>query len=257
VIGSFDRVAARYDETRGGDERGAALAVALDRHLLASGRSATHATVIEIGVGTAVIAAAMRRRGWVVTGLDIAADMLAIGKRRLPGALVCADAARLPLRHQSVDAVYGVWVLHVVQSVSDVVAEVSRVLRPGGRFVYVPSRPERPASDVDEILAELGVALRGGRLRADRAAAVREVSAGLGLSVLESATVLAGGRSVSPAEAARHLIERAWSPLWNTTDTQWDRHVQPAIDALTALPDSARQRTHQERYDVVIAERVP
>jgi ubiquinone/menaquinone biosynthesis C-methylase UbiE len=56
---NFDRVASRYDEARGGEQRGSAIAEELEPHLPAN----TDAPILEVGVGTEVVAAALRRRG--------------------------------------------------------------------------------------------------------------------------------------------------------------------------------------------------
>ncbi|MGF7236204.1 MAG: hypothetical protein ACQSGP_14755 [Frankia sp.] len=62
---SFDRVADRYDETRGGGERGRTVAAHRARHL-------PPGELIELRVDTGLVAAAFQARGWRVTGFDIA-----------------------------------------------------------------------------------------------------------------------------------------------------------------------------------------
>ncbi|HEY6596686.1 MAG TPA: methyltransferase domain-containing protein, partial [Asanoa sp.] len=66
----FDRVADRYDATRGGEERGRALADAV-QPWLAPGRT------LEVGVGTGLVAAELRARGFDVYGVDLAPAMVA------------------------------------------------------------------------------------------------------------------------------------------------------------------------------------
>lgn len=246
---SFDPVADRYDASRG-RHRGWWLAHSIDAELARF--LAMPARVAEVGAGTAIVAAALRSRGWAVAGLDIAPRMLAVAAARLPRLLVRADAQRLPFGSGRVDAVYGVWMLHVVARPDQVLNEVSRVLRPGGRFLYVPSRPERPVTDVDEVLTALGIALRGGRPRADRLDAVRRLGADAGLVETTRITVSAGPDSLSPAAACRHLEARTWSPLWTLSDRDWTTHVEPALAALRRLPDQDRPRTGRDRYDACV-----
>ncbi len=48
---------------------------------------------------------------------------------------VCADARRLPLPDRTVDALYSFSTLYAIPRVCEVIAEIARVLRPGGRCV--------------------------------------------------------------------------------------------------------------------------
>ena len=67
---SFDRIADRYDATRGGLERGKAVADAIAPHLTDSQR------VLEVGIGTGAVAVAMADMGRDVVGIDISPEML-------------------------------------------------------------------------------------------------------------------------------------------------------------------------------------
>lgn len=248
----FDRAASRYDETRGGEGRGRALAASLHDHLAGSDCLPGRAIAVDIGVGTATVAAGLTERGWTVVGTDISGAMLDVARHRLPGLLIQADARQLPIRTASVDAVYGVWVLHVSGNPSRVVAEACRVLRHGGRFVYVPSRPEQAASDIDGLLGELGSALRGGRPRVDAINAVRDMATAAGLIEIGRTTVSVGENPLSPVVARRQLIDRTWSPLWTLSEEEWQRHVRPVINALASLPDQEKPRTGRDKYDAII-----
>ena len=66
---SFDRIADRYDESRGGTARGERVAADLVPWL-APGR------VLEVGVGTGIVAAALAARGLPVYGVDLSQAML-------------------------------------------------------------------------------------------------------------------------------------------------------------------------------------
>ncbi len=59
---NFDRIADQYDENRGGAVRGERIAADLVSWLAAGG-------VLEVGVGTGIVAAALRARGVPVHGL--------------------------------------------------------------------------------------------------------------------------------------------------------------------------------------------
>lgn len=67
-------------------------------------------------------------------GLDPALSMLGIASRRMP-TVVRGVAGALPVRDSSLGAVLSVTVFEFLPDPSEVMREVARVLRPGGRFV--------------------------------------------------------------------------------------------------------------------------
>ncbi len=71
-------------------------------------------------------------------GGDPALAMLHRARKRAPGApLVCLDAAALPLRSSSLDAVTLHSVLYLLPDRASALREIARVLRPGGRTVLL------------------------------------------------------------------------------------------------------------------------
>lgn len=89
------------------------------------------ARIADIGCGPGRHTALLQDRGFRVVGFDLSRQMLTCGN--VPG-LVQADMRTLPLPDQVLDAVWCVAaMLHIPRSeVPDVLAEFSRVLRPGG-----------------------------------------------------------------------------------------------------------------------------
>lgn len=92
--------------------------------------------VVDVGCGTGRHTAAFARRGAEAVGLDVSAGLLAVGAAA-GGAYVQGDARRLPLRTASADAVlcvcqggFGI----TPDSDRIVLAELARILRPGGRL---------------------------------------------------------------------------------------------------------------------------
>ncbi len=80
-----------------------------------------------------------------VFGVDFAAPMLdlAITKTHEPVAL--GDACRLPVATSAVDAVTVGWGIRNVPDIPQALAEIARVLKPGGRFVCVDmAQPRNP-----------------------------------------------------------------------------------------------------------------
>jgi SAM-dependent methyltransferase len=130
----FDRAAEFYDRTRAiSDEAMARTMDLLSSELRGRGR------VLEVGVGTGLLALSLYERSVDLVGLDISAPMLAklIDKagESAPFPLVIADATRLPFRDHAFGAAYLRWVLHLIPDWRAVVAEALRVVRPGGVFL--------------------------------------------------------------------------------------------------------------------------
>jgi SAM-dependent methyltransferase len=92
--------------------------------------------VLEVGVGTGLLALPLREAGIDLVGLDLSEPMLRklIEKAggRAPFPVVQGDATRMPFATAGVGAAYLRWVLHLVSDWRGVVAEVVRVVRPGG-----------------------------------------------------------------------------------------------------------------------------
>jgi septum formation protein len=134
---SYDEsVASTYDETRGGLVRAQAAARAVDELLPKNSR------VLELAVGTGIVAAELVALGNLVHGFDLSTAMLRRARVRLPGHVVAADAARLPVADRRCDAVVAVWLLHLLDDSEPVIAEVARVLRTDGVFVTTTEKSD-------------------------------------------------------------------------------------------------------------------
>jgi ubiquinone/menaquinone biosynthesis C-methylase UbiE len=98
-------------------------------------------TVVDVGSGVGKVprALALSRRGRTAA-LEPSPRMLAAG-RYAGASVVRADGTRLPLADGSVDVVVAAWVLHVLtpDQRAAAVAEIARVLRPGGRLGVIVS----------------------------------------------------------------------------------------------------------------------
>jgi SAM-dependent methyltransferase len=237
VTGSvcFDRMADRYDATRGGEARGAAVARALLPHL-------PPGPVLEIGVGTGLVAAGLAALGRDVVGVDLSPAMLARARDRLPGRVAVADAEHLPVADASVAACAAVHVLHLVGDVGRVLAEVSRVLGEDGRLVAVVIGRDVESDDVSAVMAPMEDQLRGGRPRQDDPALVGPLAEEVGLRVLLEEDRLEEAEDRTPAEVADGIEQRLWSRLWDVAPQTWAAVVQPAVQALRHLPDQDRAR---------------
>ncbi|MGW1772740.1 class I SAM-dependent methyltransferase [Streptomyces sp. NPDC002104] len=100
--------------------------------------------ILDAGCGSGPLTAALRERGAVVTGLDSSAGMLALARRRLGDgtALHLADLReRLPFADGAFDDVVASLVLHYLEDWGPTLAEVRRVLTPGGRLIASVDHP--------------------------------------------------------------------------------------------------------------------
>jgi len=95
--------------------------------------------VLDVATGTGLVARELERRGCEVVGLDQSDAMLrSSGTRRR----VQAQAERLPFRDGAFDAVTFTYLMRYVDDPAATMAELARVIRPGGTLAclefYVP-----------------------------------------------------------------------------------------------------------------------
>lgn len=130
----FDRAAEFYDRTRAISDEAMARTIELLRsELRGRGR------VLEVGVGTGLLALPLHDAGLPVAGVDLALPMLAKLVEKAGGVppfpLAVGDGTRLPFRDGAFGAAYLRWVLHLVADWPALLREVVRVVRPGGTFL--------------------------------------------------------------------------------------------------------------------------
>lgn len=247
---NFDRIADDYDATRGGTGRGSVIAAELTALLEPY---PARVPLLEIGVGTGIVAQPLTAAGRDVVGFDLSARMLRHAFARLGPRVARADAGRLPLADASVPVAYSVWVLHLVADVAEVLAEVARVLAPSGVYAVVCSRGYRhDATDTEALNRRLHDALDAPQGRQDSPDRLAQLGRPAGLSARETRWVRAEAFAATPNDDADRLQARAWSALWDLDDAAWVRHVQPVIDELRALPEPNRAREHPVEHAVVV-----
>jgi SAM-dependent methyltransferase len=199
-----------------------------DAHLLGevAGRR-----VLEIGCGSAPCSRWLRRAGALPVALDVSGGMLARAAERnratgLDVPLVQADAGRLPFADGAVDLACSAFGgLPFVADAPAALAEVARVLRPGGRFVASVNHPMRwPMPDSPD-----PADLRVTSSYFDRRPYVETDSSGRTVYVEHHRTVGDWVRSVVGAGLVlEDLLEPEWTPGRTQEWGQWS----PARGAL-------------------------
>jgi phosphatidylethanolamine/phosphatidyl-N-methylethanolamine N-methyltransferase len=113
------------------------------RHAIAALNALPDGRVLEVGVGTG-LALPHYRRGLRVVGIDLSPEMLALARLRVERdrldqveALLEMDAEAMALPDASFDAAVAMFVASVVPDPRRMMAEIRRVVRPGGMIVLV------------------------------------------------------------------------------------------------------------------------
>ncbi|WP_405508175.1 methyltransferase domain-containing protein [Streptomyces purpurascens] len=230
----YDKEAARYDASRGGEPRAAAAAEAVLSLVPPQTRS-----LLDLGCGTGIVTRrlAAARDGMRVTGVDLALAMARQAAARLPGAVVLADGRRLPFRDGEFDAVSSVWLLHLAAGPAEVrtiVGECARVLRPGGVYVTTVDKAaaHNVGSDIDVVLSS-----RPPSPVRDGAADVVSGAAGHGLVPAGQARFRGHGQGRSPRRTVADLRRG-----WFVTLPPGDPLADGFANRLAELPDQDRPR---------------
>lgn len=98
-------------------------------------------TVLDAGCGTGRYLRLCAERGADVVGLDLSTPMLWYARDISPH-VACGSVCNVPLRSGSVDVVVCGLVLGDVETLAVALAELARVLRPGGTLLYSVVHPE-------------------------------------------------------------------------------------------------------------------
>lgn len=148
ISGMFDSIAGKYDAINHGmslgiDKRWRRRFVRrLVKPLAGAPALAPGASVLDLACGTGDLTRALARRGYAVTGLDISAEMMAIGRKKCAGlsprpAFLLGSAEQIPFPDGSFDAVTIAFGLRNFDHRPQCLAEIRRVLKPGGRLAVL------------------------------------------------------------------------------------------------------------------------
>lgn len=116
--------------------------------------------VLDLACGSGPMSRELASPGRTVVGLDTSTAELQLAAERGPGPWLRADGLQLPFRDGSLDAVTTSIGLVVITPLPSLIAEITRVLRPGGVLAAI-APAARPLSPTDlRILARINTRLR-------------------------------------------------------------------------------------------------
>ncbi len=98
--------------------------------------------LLDIGTGDGQLARLAARDGIETVGIDPTLNQVKVALQRAGGpSYARAEAATLPFADESFDGVLACLVFEHISAVDQAIAEVARVLRPGGRFLFFLNHP--------------------------------------------------------------------------------------------------------------------
>lgn len=93
--------------------------------------------VLDAGCGTGVLSRQLHALGATVTGLDLSDSMLSVAREVCPNAAFHqGNVCKLPFEDNQFDAAVSAFMLMFVPEPMEAIAELKRVVRPGGRIAF-------------------------------------------------------------------------------------------------------------------------
>jgi len=201
--------------------------------------------LLDIGCGPGDFTRAFSDAGALVTGVDFSPEMIRIARDRFPEVeFKVADAERLPFDDCSFDVVVGAYLAHHLARPDVAFQEIYRVVRPGGRFVFVIPIQEAQAS-FGSFFSAVGEhyeqeAIPGGPLLLELDTAVHKsmlAAAGFSMCEIERRVVTCELESLEP------LLKGGWEIGELSSLPQ---PIQAAIEATTR--ENAQPYWTKDRY---------
>lgn len=139
---AWSKVAKWYDKHLQGDSYHGNVIIPGVKRLLQH-HTSPGAELLDLACGQGIFAAEAARLGYKVIGVDLAATLIDIARKRLPRVIFhVADAHNLKmLPNDSIAVVVCILALQNMDNLSQVFGEVGRVLKPNGKFIFVLNHP--------------------------------------------------------------------------------------------------------------------
>ena len=142
AVAYFEEAARRYDRNYD-DDSAAGYALRTRMEAVCAALGAGPGSVLDAGMGGGRLCVELAARGWTPSGVDAAEGMVGLARARLPhlaDRMLVGRLEELPFAEGKFDAVVATGSLEY-GSVPRAVAELARVLRPGGRAVLTYPNP--------------------------------------------------------------------------------------------------------------------
>ena len=226
--------------------------------------------VLDACCGTGDLAVAAEREGGLVTGLDFSGEMLERARRKSDTIeWVQGDLLELPFADGAFDAATVGFGVRNVADLERALAELRRVLRPGGRLAILeitqPRGVLRPFFSLwfDRIVPLLGRVLPGGKAYTYLPASVRRFPAcggsrrpastpGVRGRLVPAASAARSSRSTAPSQRRRReralsaiAVVRAAPGLGDYLDDVEERLAEPSAPIPASSPRSAATRSRR------------
>lgn len=252
----YDDAVTYYDATRGFR---AGVAEGYRDAFLAVTAADPAMRILELGIGTGLIAQAFMAAGNRYVGVDLSRAMMREVADKLHAArqphLVQAHIRSLPFAAGSFDVVHAVRVFHHLADWRGCIDVARRLLRLGGSLLIVenvaPAESEPPPwalvqAEWDEILRGLGMGDRGGlqdRRMADEVMVEYLRAGGAAARIVDLLEYLE--KPVSPRMMVERRAKRMFSSDWSlpaAIHAQATRALRQWLDAACEAPDAAVER---------------
>ena len=216
---AFDDAAGYYDETKALSPD--ALGATID---MLAGQFAGSGRVLEVGVGTGLLAIPLAQRGVRVDGIDLSVPMLdrAISKSSACSTVgfTVADATRLPFGDRTFGGAFIRHVLHLVPDWREVLSEAVRVIRPAGTLVVSITDYTGLYQEIQErFLIEAGGLPLAVGLRPDDPASLHRAMTRLGAET-RALPVVRGFRTMTVEHFLTGIEDGQYSWTWGASDAR-------------------------------------
>ncbi len=238
---NFDRAADYYDATRGFPE---GIAGQIGKFIAGKSGLSKQSILLEIGIGTGRIALPLAPHVRFIAGADIALDMMKVLQEKKEHESVfpvLADGYHLPYASDSLDAVLIVHVLHLVPDPAGILANVQRVLKPGGKLVHCFNSP----GDQSNPLVAAWGANRPKRKEGRNWESTQTALDKSGWKMQREEQFLYP-HSQTPREFLHPLETRAWSSTWDVSEEEMTKGINAVKAAIAEHYDNDYERVIEQ-----------